>query len=77
VPVKNDQPDWKGWATSIKAAINKAESVDEVNAVMLANEAAMKNLATESVTAQKHLTDVAAKRHRYLSLRRARTQETE
>jgi hypothetical protein len=67
VPVKDDQPDWKGWATSIKAGINEAASVESVNALMAANEAPLRNLATESVTAQKHLTDAAEKRRGYLS----------
>lgn len=67
VPVKNDQPDWKGWAASIKAAINETPSVEDVNALMAANEAPLKNLGAESATALKHLTDAAAKRHMYLS----------
>ena len=67
VPVKNDQPDWKGWAASIKAAINETPSVEDVNALMAANEAPLKNLGAESATALKHLTDAAEKRRGYLS----------
>ena len=67
VPVKDDQPDWKSWAAAIKAAINEAASVEDVNALMAANEAPLKNLGAESVTAHKHLTDAAEKRRGFLS----------